>query len=199
FTHDSIYVGEDGPTHQPVEILASLRAIPGVQVLRPADAEETLEAWKIALSSTDHPTCLVLTRQDITGFEKDDADWKKNIVKGAYIARKGGDTPEITILATGSEVSMAIDAANIKGDKKIRVVSILDYNKFDEMSKQEQDALIGGAKRVICAEAGISANWKHFASSKEDLFCIDRFGLSGPATKVAEHLKFTAKNLAEIL
>ncbi|MBD5404352.1 MAG: transketolase [Treponema sp.] len=199
FTHDSIYVGEDGPTHQPVEILASLRAIPGVQVLRPADAEETLEAWKIALSSTDHPTCLVLTRQDITGFEKDDADWKQNIVKGAYIARKGGDTPEITILATGSEVSMAIDAANIKSDKKIRVVSILDYNKFDEMSKQEQDALIGGAKRVICAEAGISANWKHFASSKEDLFCIDRFGLSGPATKVAEHLKFTAKNLAEIL
>ena len=89
FTHDSIYVGEDGPTHQPVETLASLRAIPGVQVLRPADAQETLEAWKIAMESKDHPVCIVLTRQDIQGFEKEDADWKKNIRNGAYIAKKG--------------------------------------------------------------------------------------------------------------
>lgn len=199
FTHDSIYVGEDGPTHQPVETLASLRAIPGVQVLRPADAQETLEAWKIAMDSKDHPVCIVLTRQDITGFEKDDANWKNDIRKGAYIAKNGGDTPDITILATGSEVSMAVQAAQMKADKNIRVVSIIDYNKFDNMDKEEQNKLIGGAKRVICAEAGISANWKQFATSKADLFCIDRFGESGPAAKVAEDLKFTAKDLAEIL
>ena len=199
FTHDSIYVGEDGPTHQPVETLASLRAIPGVQVLRPADAQETLEAWKMAMDSKDHPVCIVLTRQDIQGFEKEDADWKKNIRNGAYIAKKGGDTLDITILATGSEVSMAVQAAEMKAGKNIRVVSILDYNKFDEMDKAEQDKLTGGAKRIVCAEAGISANWKQFATSKNDLFCIDRFGESGPAAKVAEHLHFTAKDLAEIL
>ena len=199
FTHDSIYVGEDGPTHQPVETLASLRAIPGVQVLRPADAQETLEAWKIAMESKDHPVCIVLTRQDIQGFEKEDADWKKNIRNGAYIAKKGGDSPDITILATGSEVSMAVQAAEMKAGKNIRVVSILDYNKFDEMDKAEQDKLTGGAKRIVCAEAGISANWKQFATSKNDLFCIDRFGESGPAAKVAEHLHFTAKDLAAIL
>ena len=94
---------------------------------------------------------------------------------------------------------MAIEAANMVSDKNIRVVSILDYNKFDDMEKAEQDALIGGAKRVVCAEAGISANWKAYATSKADLFCIDRFGESGPANKVAEHLGFTASKLAEEL
>ena len=94
---------------------------------------------------------------------------------------------------------MAVQAAEMKAGKNIRVVSILDYNKFDEMDKAEQDKLTGGAKRIVCAEAGISANWKQFATSKNDLFCIDRFGESGPAAKVAEHLHFTAKDLAEIL
>lgn len=199
FTHDSIYVGEDGPTHQPVETLSSLRAIPGVQVLRPADAQETLEAWKMAVETKDHPVCIVLTRQDITGFEKEDADWRTNIRKGAYIAKKGADTPDITILATGSEVSMAVQAAQMKPDKHIRVVSVIDYNKFDEMDASERESLIGGAKRVVCAEAGISADWKQFATGRKDLFCIDRFGESGPAAKVAEDLHFTAKDLAAIL
>ena len=199
FTHDSIYVGEDGPTHQPVETLASLRAIPGVQVLRPGDAQETMEAWKMAMASKDHPVCIVLTRQDLVGYEKEDAEWKKNITKGAYIAKKGTDTPDITVLATGSEVSMAIQAAQMVSDKNVRVVSVIDFNKFDEMSEADQAALIGGAKRVVCAEAGISANWKAYATSRADLFCIDRFGESGPAAKVAEHLGFTAAKLAEEL
>ena len=199
FTHDSIYVGEDGPTHQPVETLASLRAIPGVQVLRPGDAQETMEAWKMAMASKDHPACIVLTRQDLVGYEKEDAEWKKNITKGAYIAKKGTDTPDITVLATGSEVSMAIQAAQMVSEKNVRVVSVIDFNKFDEMSEADQAALIGGAKRVVCAEAGISANWKAYATSRADLFCIDRFGESGPAAKVAEHLGFTAAKLAEEL
>lgn len=207
FTHDSIYVGEDGPTHQPVETLASLRAIPNVQVLRPGDAEETLEAWKMAMASKDHPVCLVLTRQDLQDYEKDDANWKENIKNGAYIVKKGGDDPDITILATGSEVSLAVEAVKERslsvdetsGGLNIRVVSVIDYNKFDKMSEAEQNAIIGGAKRVICAEAGVSDNWKQFATSKNDLFCIDRFGESGPAVKVAEDLHFTAKDLAKRL
>ena len=200
FTHDSIYVGEDGPTHQPVETLSSLRSIPGVQVLRPGDAQETAAAWEMAMASKDHPVCIVLTRQDIQGYEKADSDWKKNIKKGAYIARNCEGTPDITVLATGSEVSTAIQAADMVSGKKIRVVSVIDYNMFDNMTQEEQDALIGGAKRVVAAEAGISSDWKQFVTNKKtDLFCIDRFGESGPAAKVAEHLKFTAKHLAEVL
>ncbi len=200
FTHDSIYVGEDGPTHQPVETLSSLRSIPGVQVLRPGDAQETAAAWEMAMASKDHPVCIVLTRQDIQGYEKADSDWKKNIKKGAYIARNCEGTPDITVLATGSEVSTAIQAADMVSGKKIRVVSVIDYNMFDNMTQEEQDALIGGAKRVVAAEAGISSDWKQFVTNKKtDLFCIDRFGESGPAAKVAEHLKFTAKDLAELL
>lgn len=199
-THDSIYVGEDGPTHQPVETLASLRAIPGVQTLRPADAQETLEAWKMAYESKDHPVCIALTRQAVQGFEKADKDWKKNIRKnGAYVALDCDGTPDITVLATGSEVSTAIEAASMVSGKKIRVVSIIDFNKFDELEDAAQKEIIGGASRVVCAEAGISANWKYYATSKNDLFCINRFGESGPAAKVAEHLHFTAKDLAALL
>lgn len=199
-SHDSIYVGEDGPTHQPVETLASLRAIPNVQVLRPADAQETLEAWKIAYESKNHPVCIVLTRQAVQGFAKASENWKDEIRKnGAYIALDCEGTPDITVLATGSEVSTAIEAAKIAGGKKIRVVSVIDYTKFDNADEAVQDGLFGGAKRVVCAEAGISANWKHYATSKNDLFCIDRFGTSGPAAKVAEYLHFTAKDLADLL
>ena len=106
-------------------------------MLRPADAQETLEAWKMAMDSKDHPVCIVLTRQDIQGFEKEDADWKKNIRNGAYIAKKGGDTPDITILATGSEVSMAVQAAEMKAGKNIRVVSILAVQSALCVQKQE--------------------------------------------------------------
>ena len=200
-SHDSIYVGEDGPTHQPVETLSSLRAIPNVQVLRPADAQETLEAWKMAYESKDHPVCIVLTRQAVQGFSKSDANWKENIRKsGAYIALDCDGNPDITVLATGSEVSMAIASASLVSGKKIRVISVIDYNKFDELSCEEQEKLFGGAKRIVCCEAGISADWKQFATNKKtDLFCIDRFGESGPAQKVAEHLGFTQEKFAELL
>ena len=200
-SHDSIYVGEDGPTHQPVETLSSLRAIPNVQVLRPADAQETLEAWKIAYESKDHPVCIVLTRQAVQGFSKADSNWKENIRKsGAYIALDCDGKPDITVLATGSEVSMAIASASLVQGKKIRVLSVIDYNKFDELSCEEQEKLFGGAQRIVCCEAGISADWKQFATNKKtDLFCIDRFGESGPAQKVAEHLGFTQEKFAELL
>lgn len=199
-THDSIYVGEDGPTHQPVETLASLRAIPNVQVLRPADAQETLEAWKMAYESKNHPVCLALTRQALQGFSKADKDWKNSIRKnGAYVALDCNGKPDITILATGSEVSTSIEAAKIASGKKVRVISVIDYNKFDESDDSVKNELLGKAKRIVCAEAGISENWKCYATSKKDLFCINRFGESGPAQKVAEDLHFTAKDLADLL
>ncbi|HNY17729.1 MAG TPA: transketolase [Treponemataceae bacterium] len=201
-THDSIFVGEDGPTHQPIETIASLRAIPNVHVYRPADAEETALAWKMALARKDGPVCLALTRQNIAVFAKDDPDWKHTIECGAYVAHKGGDKPEITILATGSEVSMAIAAAKLVPEKKIRVVSVMSKELFEAQSAVIQNAIIGGEPgkvRIVTAEAGVRMGWEGWVSSKEDAFSINRFGESGPANKVASHLGFTAEKLAELL
>ena len=199
FTHDSIYVGEDGPTHQPIETMTSLRAIPGVQAIRPGDPEESMEAWKIAYASKDHPVCMAFTRQALAVYEKADKDWKKNMAeKGAYVVTEGAANPDITVLASGSEVNMALDAVKLVSGKTIRVVSVPDLKKFSELSKAEQNKIMGNPKRVVCTEAGISMEWLQF-TDKENCFCIDRFGTSGPANKVAEYLGFTAEKLAELL
>lgn len=199
FTHDSIYVGEDGPTHQPIETMTSLRAIPGVQAIRPGDPEESMEAWNMAYASKDHPVCMAFTRQALAVYEKADKNWKKNMAeKGAYVVVEGSNAPDITILASGSEVNMALDAAKLVSGKTIRVVSVPDLKKFENLSKAEQKAIIGDAKRVVCTEAGISMEWLQF-TDKENCFCLDNFGTSGPAKKVAEYFHFTAEDLAELL
>jgi len=201
-THDSIHVGEDGPTHQPVETLSCLRAIPNVRVLRPADAEETAAAWKMALARRDGPVCLALTRQNITVFAKEDPDWKHTVECGAYVARKGDSRPDVTILATGSEVSMALEAAALVTEKKVRVVSVISKELFESQPAVIRDAIVGGAKgevRVITAEAGVRTGWEGWTASAEDCFSIDRFGESGPAAKVAAHLGFTAEKLAALI
>ena len=197
-THDSIYVGEDGPTHQPIEHLASLRAIPNVQVLRPGDAEETVEAWKCAMASKDHPVILALTRQNVPVYAKEDANWRANIAKGAYIVKKGSDKPDVTILATGSEVCMALEAAEKASGKSVRVVSVFDKNVFENQSDAVKEEIIGKDSRVIVAEAGVHFGWEGFAA-RADMFCIDRFGESGPAKAVAQELGFTADKLAELI
>lgn len=197
-THDSIYVGEDGPTHQPIEQLSSLRAIPGVQVLRPGDAEETVAAWHIAMESKDHPVVLALTRQNVPVYEKEDKNWKETIKKGAYVVKNGGENPDVTIVATGSEVNMALDAAKKVSGKTVRVVSILDKNLF-ESDENFMNEILGGAKRVIVAEAGCRCGWEGIATDRKDLFTIDRFGESGPGKNVAQALGFTADKLAELI
>ncbi|EID86421.1 transketolase [Treponema sp. JC4] len=199
FTHDSIYVGEDGPTHQPIETMTSLRAIPGVQAIRPGDPEESMEAWNMAYASKDHPVCMAFTRQALAVYEKADKNWKKNMAeKGAYVVQEGSANPDITILASGSEVNMALDAAKLVSGKAIRVVSVPDLKKFEGLSKAEQDKIMGNPKRVVCTEAGISMEWLQF-TSKENCFCLDNFGTSGPAKKVAEFFHFTAEDLAKLL
>ena len=195
-THDSIYVGEDGPTHQPIEHLASLRAIPGVQVLRPGDAEETVAAWHIAMESKDHPVVLALTRQNVPVYAKEDSLWKENIKKGAYIVHKGSDSPDVTVIATGSEVSMALDAAKLVSDKSVRVVSVIDKSLFEAQDCNFKESVLGKTARIMVAEAGCCTGWEGYVKCKSDLFTIDRFGESGPGKKVAEALGFTAENLA---
>ncbi len=198
-THDSIYLGEDGPTHQPVETLASLRIIPNVRVLRPADAEETVEAWKMALERHDGPSCLALSRQNLAVFAKDDPDWKHTIKCGAYIARKGGDKPDVTILATGSEVTLALEAASKVTGKTVRVVSVVSKELFEAQDAVIQKAIVPEGSRVISCEAGVASGWERWTCCGKDNFSINRFGESGPAGKVAEHLGFTATALAMLI
>ncbi|MBQ9630931.1 MAG: transketolase [Treponema sp.] len=199
FTHDSIYVGEDGPTHQPVETLCALRAIPRVHVLRPGDAEETIEAWKMAYESGENPTCLALTRQNLSVYEKDDSNWKETIRSGAYIVKRGGENPDITILASGSEVNMALEATKKVENKNIRIVSVVDLKQFTAQDFATREKIIGKANRVVAVEAGLGTEWLAFVKNKSDIFCIESFGESAPASKVAEHFSFTSGNLSKLL
>ena len=198
-THDSIFVGEDGPTHQPVETLASLRAIPNLLVLRPADAEETAVAWRIALEQKDRPVCLILSRQNLPILEKADPQWKALMkAAGSYIVKGTDGDPEITVLATGSEVSLACEAAELAAPKKVRVVSVPSKELLEAQTSSCKAQLVGNnGSRVMVAEAGVKQGWEGWVQSPEkDIFSIERFGESGPAKKVAEHLGFTAQALA---
>lgn len=167
--------------------------------MRPGDAEESQTAWEMAVASKDHPVCMAFTRQALTVYEKADKNWRETAAKkGAYIVAEGSSSPDITVLATGSEVEMSLKAAALVPSKKIRVVSVLDKNLFEAQGDSYRDSVIGGAKRVVVAEAGCSMGWEGYAK-KSDLFTINRFGESGPAAKVAEDLGFTAEKLAELL
>ena len=198
FTHDSIFVGEDGPTHQPIEHMASLRVIPNLQVLRPADGEETNVAWQMAAETSGKPTVIALTRQNLTVFEKADKNWKANMRKGAYIAKDCDGTPDVVVAATGSEVNLALDAAE-GSSKKVRIVSIADLNTFLAQDKSFKESIIPEGVRVVTAEAGVSYGWDKLATSAEDIFCIERFGESGPGDEVAKHFNFVAADLKALI
>ncbi len=201
-THDSIYIGEDGPTHQPVETLASLRAIPNVSVVRPADAEETAVAWRMAMEKTDGPTVLVLTRQNLPVFTKDDPEWPYTMALGAYVAKNTAVPPDATILATGSEVQLAWKACALVAEKRpelnIRIVSVTDMRAFANAPTPVKEAILAPGAAVFAVEAGVAQGWERFAQP-DRIFSIERFGESGPGDKVAEHLGFTAEKFAQLL
>jgi transketolase len=197
-THDSVFVGEDGPTHQPVEHLASLRIIPGLTVLRPGDAEETLEAWKMAMENTDGPTVLALTRQNLTVFSKSDSNWQKTIRLGAYIASDSDENPDVVIVATGSEVNLALEAAEVS-DKNVRVVSMISRETFQAQDNAFRSSLIPEGVKTVVVEAGVRSGWEGIATSSEDLLTIDTFGISAPAADIKKHFGLTVENLVKIL
>ena len=201
FTHDSIFVGEDGATHQPIETLASLRAIPNLLVLRAGDAEEVALAWKIALENKDGPSAIILSRQALPIYKKDDANWQTNIYNGAYIVKdvKGKDV-KTTIIATGSEVALALDAIKmLKNDTDVRIVSMISKEKFSFQSQNYKDMILGKNARIITVEAGVRQGWESFVKDIEDNFSIEKFGTSAPGKDVARHLGFTAEKLAKLI
>ncbi|QQO09661.1 transketolase [Breznakiella homolactica] len=197
-THDSIFIGEDGPTHQPVEHVTSLRIIPNVRVLRPGDAEETAQAWTMAMERRDGPTVLVLSRQNLTVFAKDDPDWKNTIRTGAYIVKKTEGTPDVVVIATGSEVSLALAAAEKVPGKKVQVVSMASRELFESQPENIRNTIVPAGVRVVTCEAGTKTGWERWAKPG-DIMAVDRFGESGPGDKVAAHLGFTADTLAAII
>jgi transketolase len=197
-THDSIFIGEDGPTHQPIEQLASLRAIPNVRVLRPADAEETAVAWRLAMERTDGPTVIALSRQNLPVFEKADPEWAMSMGLGAYVVKNTEAAPDTVLVGTGSEVAMALAAAERLGKDAscggIRVVSMPSRELFLAQPKPIRDAILPPGARVVVAEAGVAQGWEALAKS-EDIFSIERFGESGPGDDVARQLGFTVEAL----
>ncbi|GAY76706.1 transketolase [Sporolactobacillus inulinus] len=203
FTHDSIAVGEDGPTHEPIEQLAGLRAIPNLNVLRPADGNEVREAWKTALESRNRPTVLVLTRQNVPTLdgEVDGAD--EGVRRGGYVVSEAkGSKPAGILIATGSEVGLAYEAQQLleAEDIHVRVVSLPSWERFREQPDAYKEAVLPAA---ITARVGIemaaSTGWHEFVGSDGALLTIDRFGASAPAAFVTKAYGFTPENAAEQL
>ena len=198
-THDSIYVGEDGPTHQPIETIAMLRSVPNCYVLRPCDAEETNEAWKFAMQSKTTPVCLILSRQNLPVVKKHDTHWKENFSKGAYTVHKPDGKIDITILATGSEVSLALNALKLSKNKNVQIISVTCKELLEQMKQGELETLFDGkleSRKVITCEAGIRQGWEHWCKDKHNCFSLECFGLSGKGSEVASRLSFTAQDLA---
>jgi transketolase len=191
FTHDSIYVGEDGPTHQPVEHYAALRCIPGLTFIRPADAEETNQAWVMALENSSGPTAMALTRQNLPIFEKADTDWSKTMRRGAYIAKEAAGEPKTVLIATGSEVSLALEVAEKVGDT-VRVVSMPCRELFVRQDEQFRESIVPANARRVVIEVGVSLGWGGIAGNPQDIVVLDRYGASGNAGEVAGHFGFTA-------
>jgi transketolase len=200
YTHDSIGLGEDGPTHQPIEHLSSLRMIPNLHVWRPADIQETVIAWGQALSSEKSPSALVFARQN-TSFIKKDSNYEKDIIKGGYIVSFGGNNPDIIIIATGTELEIAVKVAeqiNRKTQKIVRVVSMPSTNVFDEQSLDyKQMVLPKAAKLRVAIEAGRTDLWYKYVGLDGVIFGIDTFGESAPAIDLYEYFGLTAEKISE--
>jgi len=194
WTHDSIFLGEDGPTHQPIEHLASLRAIPNLWVVRPADAGETAEAWELALRRTEGPTALVLSRQ---GLPVLDRSGKEGLVhRGGYVLRDGKDA---VVVATGSEVTVALEAAEIlaRDGRSVRVVSLPCWEAFQAQDEEYRSGVLGIGLPAASLEAGSTLGWERFVGTGGLTLGIDRFGASAPLKRLAEEWGFTAELVAE--
>ncbi|MBI1864465.1 MAG: transketolase, partial [Nitrospirae bacterium] len=200
FTHDSIGLGEDGPTHQPVEHLAALRAIPNLTVIRPADAAETVEAWRFALNHRAGPIALILTRQKLPVLDRTKLASVSGAGKGGYVlSDPSGGTPRVILIATGSEVEVVLGAQAKLAEKGIaaRVVSLPSWEIFDRQPKEYRESVLPPAVSArLAVEAGVSQGWEKYAGSAGDVISLDRFGASAPGKVLMEQFGFTADSVA---
>jgi transketolase len=198
YTHDSVFLGEDGPTHQPIEHLWSLRLIPNMTLFRPADGPEVAMAWAHAVETTTGPTLIVLTRQKLDPLPHPADFDAQRVLRGAYVL-DGYSEGEITIIATGSEVPLAVKTADLlRGEgRNVRVVSAPSLDLFDRQAQDYQDAVLGDRSKVVCIEAGRSDGWHKYVDRGALIVGIDRFGASAPYERIAEELGFTPEKVAE--
>jgi transketolase len=199
FTHDSIGLGEDGPTHQPIEHLAALRAMPQLTVIRPADANETATAWRIALTHRHGPVALVLTRQNLPVFDRTRMAAADGVERGAYILLEAeGNTPDIILIASGSEVMLAVEARTQLAQQHIqaRVVSMPSWELFDQQSQAYRDAVLPpSVHKRLAIEAGVPQGWHDYVGPEGDIIGLTRFGASAPGPVVMEKLGFSVANV----
>jgi len=196
-THDSIGLGEDGPTHQPVEHMAALRAIPNLYVYRPCDGIETAEAWELALKKLDAPSLLALTRQGVPTLRENDPVNKTSL--GAYILQDcDADEPDITIFASGSETHLAIEAADAS-DANVRVVSVPCMELFWEQDGEYIQSLLCNGSYKIAIEAGIRQPWDRFIGGHGTFIGMDSFGASAPAEELFEHFGITTAAITDAI
>ncbi|MHB1485012.1 MAG: transketolase [Saccharofermentanales bacterium] len=196
FTHDSIGLGEDGPTHQPVEHLLMLRSIPNVNVIRPADAKETAAAWYIALSNRSSPTALVLSRQNLKQYETSG----EGLFRGAYIIKEASiDNPELVLIASGSEVELVYTAAEALEEKGIatRVVSMPSWKLFDGQDKSYRQSILPDGVKKMAVEAGTALGWHKYTGTDGAVMGIDRFGASGPGPEVYKLVGLTVDEVVK--
>jgi transketolase len=199
FTHDSIGLGEDGPTHQPVEHAAALRAIPGLTVLRPADANETAQAWKFILEHTDGPSTILLTRQGLPVLDQQKYASAKNLSKGAYVLADV-DSPDVLLIATGSEVSIAIEAAELlKADgTNARVISMPSWELFEKQTEEYKNSVLPTEiKARVAAEAGIEQGWGKYIGDSGEFIGMSTFGASAPGGLCMKNFGLTAEHIVE--
>jgi transketolase len=199
WTHDSVGLGEDGPTHQPVEHYMALRAIPNFWFVRPGDANETAWAWKVALEREGGPVGLSLTRQKVPTLDRSDLAPASGLERGAYVLWESGDSPDLILIATGSEVALALEAGRrIAADNgtTVRVVSMPCWELFAEQSPEYREEVLPADVRArVSVEAGVTLGWKHWVGDQGDSIGVDRFGASAPGNEVLERLGFTVDNV----
>ena len=194
-THDSIGLGEDGPTHQPVETVASLRAIPNLYVIRPADGNETSGAYKIAVSKRKAPTLMCFSRQGLRNLPGSSID---AVAKGAYVMSDSDGTPDLILIGTGSEVQLCEDAAEkLRGEgKKVRVVSMPCWKLYEEQSDEYKESVLPKAvKKRLVVEAMSSFGWAKYFGDEGDMISVDTFGASAPGGVVMEKFGYTVDNV----
>ncbi len=200
FTHDSIAVGEDGPTHEPIEQLVALRAIPGLTVIRPSDANETASAWAYALQQTDGPVVLVLSRQNLPVFNETKANIE-NLSKGAYVLTQTNENPDVILIATGSEVSLAASAkAKLEEEQvSVRIVAMPSWELFDRQSNEYKESVLPSSiTKRVSLEMGVSLGWERYVGQEGKVLSIETFGASGTGTEVMNLFGFTTENVVQI-
>jgi transketolase len=198
FTHDSVAVGEDGPTHEPVEQLAALRAIPGLSVLRPADGNEVAASWKLALESKDQPSALILTRQGLPTLPSTKEKAYEGVKKGAYVVSEANGDLDGILLATGSEVSLAVDAQHEleKDGVHVSVVSMPSWDRFEKQSAEYKESVLPSSiKRRLGIEMGVTLGWHRYTGDEGSVLGIDTFGASAPGDVILKEYGFTTDNV----